>query len=50
MMKYIFRRKFEEDSSEEDETKIRFKHTPLVDNMNLNEINYLASEHFKGLQ
>ena len=49
MVKYIFRRKFDEDSSDEEEKGIRFRHNPINNNLNLNEVNYLATDHYKSL-
>ena len=45
MLKYVIQNKIEEESSDDEANKIRFKHNPINNNANLNEINYLASEH-----
>jgi len=47
-IKFIFKGKFADDSDEENE-EIKFKHNPINNNSSLNMVNYLASEHAKGL-
>ena len=50
MVKYVIHNKIEEESSDDEDNKIRFKHNPINNNANLDAINYLALEHTKGLQ
>ena len=50
MVRYIFRGTFDDENSDDEDGKIRFKHNPIVRDEGLNAINYLASEHVRGLQ
>ena len=50
MIKYVFLNQIEEESSDDEENRIRLKYNSInKHNTNLNEINYLTSEHIKGL-
>ena len=33
----------------DEEKGIRFRHNPINNNLNLDEVNYLATDHFKSL-
>ena len=50
MIKVVFRTKFEEENSDDEDNKLIIKHNPINSNQSLNSINYLASEHTKCLQ
>lgn len=47
----LFKGKIKEDEdSDEEDHRVRFKHNPINNNSSLNMVNYLASAHHKSLQ